>query len=127
MGIAISIDDFGTGYSSLAYLKQFPAHALKIDRSFIQNIGSDLGDNAIVQAVIALAHGLNIKVVGEGVEQEAQLARLRDLGCDLLQGYYFSHPLPAHEATQLLLRSPVLAAKDGRRDASLAASNEAPA
>jgi diguanylate cyclase (GGDEF)-like protein len=126
MGVTISIDDFGTGYSSLAYLKQFPAHALKIDRSFIQNIGSDLGDSAIVQAVIALAHGLNIKVVGEGVEHEGQLALLRDFGCDLLQGYYFSRPLPAHEATQLLLRTPVLAAKDVRRNASLA-SNEAPA
>lgn len=109
MGITISIDDFGTGYSSLAYLKRFPAHSLKIDRSFVQNIGSDLGDDAIVRAVIALAHGLGIKVVGEGVEEESQRVFLHNLGCDLVQGYYFSRPLPADEMTQLFLHSPVLA------------------
>lgn len=109
MGITISIDDFGTGYSSLAYLKQFPAHTLKIDRSFVQNIGSGLGDDAIVRAVIALAHGLDMKVVAEGVEEESQLAFLRDLGCNFVQGYYFSRPLPADEITKLLLNSPVLA------------------
>ncbi len=109
MGITISIDDFGTGYSSLAYLKQFPAHALKIDRSFVQHIGSNDGDDAIVQAVIGLARGLNIKVVGEGVEEESQHAFLRNHGCDIEQGYYFSRPLPAGEMTQLLLRSPILA------------------
>lgn len=109
MGITISIDDFGTGYSSLAYLKRFPAHSLKIDRSFVQNIFSGQGDDAIVRAVIALAHGLGIKVVGEGVEEESQRVFLHNLGCDFVQGFYFSRPLPADEITQLLLYSPVLA------------------
>ncbi len=108
MGIAISIDDFGTGYSSLAYLKQFPAHTLKIDQSFVQNIDSGLGDDAIVQAVIALARGLGLKVIGEGVENELQRVFLRNLGCDLAQGYYFARPLRANEITRMLLSSPVL-------------------
>jgi len=110
MGIAISIDDFGTGYSSLAYLKQFPAHTLKIDQSFVQNIGSGLGDDAIIRAVMALAQGLELKVIGEGVENEVQRVFLQDLGCDLAQGFYFSHPLPADDITRLLLSSPVFPA-----------------
>lgn len=108
MGVAISIDDFGTGYSSLAYLKQFPAHTLKIDQSFVQNIDSGLGDDAIVQAVISLAQGLGIRVIGEGVENELQRAFLCNLGCDLAQGFYFSRALPSDEITRLLLSSPVL-------------------
>lgn len=108
VGVSISIDDFGTGYSSLAYLKRFPVHSLKIDRSFIKNIFSDRGDAAIVRAVIALAHGLDIKVVAEGVEEESQVAFLRNLGCDLAQGYYHSHPMPADEITKLLMPSRVL-------------------
>lgn len=103
VGVSISIDDFGTGYSSLAYLKHLPVNSLKIDRSFIKNIFSDQGDAAIVRAVIGLAHGLNIKVVAEGVEEDSQLAFLRDLDCDLAQGYYYFHPLPSDEITQLLL------------------------
>ena len=131
MGITISIDDFGTGYSSLAYLKRFPAHSLKIDRSFVQNIGSGLGDDAIVRAVIALAHGLGIKVVGEGVEEESQRAFLHNLGCDLVQGYYFSHPLPSDEMTKLLLNSPVLAMtrkqeEKSKNDINLTTSDDEP-
>jgi EAL domain-containing protein (putative c-di-GMP-specific phosphodiesterase class I) len=105
VGISISIDDFGTGYSSLAYLKHLPVSSLKIDRSFIKNIFSDNGDAAIVRAVIGLAHGLDIKVVAEGVEEESQLEFLRDLDCDLAQGYYYCRPLPSDEITQLFLSS----------------------
>ena len=105
VGVSISIDDFGTGYSSLAYLKHLTVNSLKIDRSFIKNIFSDQGDAAIVRAVIGLAHGLAIKVVAEGVEEESQLAFLRDLDCDLAQGYYYYHPLASDEITQLLLSS----------------------
>jgi diguanylate cyclase (GGDEF)-like protein len=123
MGITISIDDFGTGYSSLAYLKRFPAHSLKIDRSFVQNIGTGLGDDVIVRAVIGLAHGLDIKVVGEGVEEEAQRAFLHDLGCDLVQGYYYSRPLPAQEITQLLLYSPVLSAAHKREEKNMSVNS----
>jgi diguanylate cyclase (GGDEF)-like protein len=105
VGVSISIDDFGTGYSSLAYLKHLLVNSLKIDRSFIKNIFSDQGDAAIVRAVIGLAHGLDIKVVAEGVEEESQLAFLRDLDCDFAQGYYYCRPLPSDEITQLLLSS----------------------
>jgi len=110
MGITISIDDFGTGYSSLAYLKQFPVNWLKIDQSFIQNIGTGQGDEAIIKAVISLAHGLGIKVIGEGVEQKSQYEFLRDMGCDMVQGYYFSRPLLADDITHLLARSPIMQA-----------------
>jgi diguanylate cyclase (GGDEF)-like protein len=105
VGVSISIDDFGTGYSSLAYLKHLPVNSLKIDRSFIKNIFADQGDAAIVRSVIGLAHGLQIKVVAEGVEEESQLDFLRGLDCDLAQGYYYSHPLPPEEITRLLLTS----------------------
>ena len=116
MGITISIDDFGTGYSSLAYLKQFPVHWLKIDRSFVQNIGAGQGDEAIIQAVISLAHGLGIKVVGEGVEMESQYKFLKKLGCDMVQGFYFSRPLLADEISRLLAHSPVLKATHKRTE-----------
>ncbi len=105
VGVSISIDDFGTGYSSLAYLKHLPVNSLKIDKSFIKNILSDRGDAAIVRAVIGLARGLDIRVVAEGVEEESQLAFLRDLDCDLAQGYYYYHALPSEEVTLLLSAS----------------------
>jgi diguanylate cyclase (GGDEF)-like protein len=108
MGIKISLDDFGTGYSSLAYLKQFPVDSLKIDRSFVQNIGAGQGDDAIIRAVIALADGLGIEVVGEGIEKKSQYDFLKKLNCDLGQGFYFSRPLLADEVTRLLKYSPVL-------------------
>jgi len=116
MGITISIDDFGTGYSSLAYLKQFPVHWLKIDQSFVQNIGAGQGDEAIIQAVISLAHGLGIKVVGEGVEMESQYEFLKNLGCDMVQGFYFSRPLLADEINRLLAHSPVMEAAHMRTE-----------
>jgi diguanylate cyclase (GGDEF)-like protein len=106
MGIGISIDDFGTGYSSLAYLKQLPIHALKIDRSFIRDIATDPDDASIVRAVIALAHSLDLKVVGEGVEQDDQLSFIESLGCDVAQGYLLARPVCAEEMSRLLDGAP---------------------
>jgi diguanylate cyclase len=97
MGVSISIDDFGTGYSSLLYLKRLPVNELKIDRGFIRDLSQGTADAAIVSAVVALGRSLNLKVVAEGVETEAQQAFLTDLGCDLLQGFLLGKPLPPHE------------------------------
>jgi EAL domain-containing protein (putative c-di-GMP-specific phosphodiesterase class I) len=102
-GITISIDDFGTGYSSLNYLKNLPVDILKIDRSFIIDIATDDFDKNIVRAIISLAHDMNLLVVAEGVETQEQYDLLQTMSCDIIQGYLFSKPLPALEATKLLL------------------------
>ena len=102
LGVRISIDDFGTGYSSLAYLKRFPIDTLKIDQSFVRDLGTNAGDTAIASAVIAMAHGLGLRVVAEGVEREEQLEFLRRQRCDHYQGYLFSRPLAADEIAALL-------------------------
>ncbi|GIZ53127.1 two-component system response regulator [Noviherbaspirillum aridicola] len=94
-GITIAIDDFGTGYSSLSVLKALPIDILKIDQSFVRDLGKNLGDSAIVEAIVNMARALALRVVAEGVETSEQLHILRDLGCDEHQGYYYSKPLPA--------------------------------
>ncbi|MBD1894571.1 EAL domain-containing protein [Coleofasciculus sp. FACHB-129] len=100
--IHISMDDFGTGYSSLSYLKHFPLNTLKIDRSFIRDLMTNTHDAAIIKAVMALGHGLNLKVIAEGVETVEQLDFLYSVQCDGLQGYLFSPPVPAEAATEIL-------------------------
>jgi len=102
MGVRLSMDDFGTGYSSLAYLKKFPFHTLKIDRTFTEDVTTDPSDAAIITAMLALGRSLNLEVVAEGVETEAQLEQLRSLHCRHMQGYLFSPPLPAEDALAFL-------------------------
>ncbi len=102
LGANIAIDDFGTGYSSLAYLARLPVQALKIDRSFIITMLGDPAIMTLVSTVISLAHSLRLKVVAEGVDSEEQARELRRLGCDHMQGYLFSKPLPFDKMTALL-------------------------
>jgi diguanylate cyclase (GGDEF)-like protein len=105
MGVRIAMDDFGTGYSSLAHLKRFPIDTLKIDRSFISDLPGDAGNMAITDAIIAMARTLHLTVIAEGVETRPQFELLRRLGCDEVQGYYFSAPVPKDEAAVLLLEA----------------------
>jgi EAL domain-containing protein (putative c-di-GMP-specific phosphodiesterase class I) len=107
LGFELAIDDFGTGYSSLSYLKRFPVDTLKIDRSFVDGLGMDAQDAAIVRSVVELAQALDVTVTGEGIVTAMQESELRSLGCDGGQGYLFARPLPA-EALQDLLTGGLL-------------------
>jgi EAL domain-containing protein (putative c-di-GMP-specific phosphodiesterase class I) len=102
LGASISIDDFGVGASSLSYLKRLPADTLKIDRSFVKGLGKGVADAAIVRMVIDLAHTLEMKVVAEGVEDRRQAALLKEMGCDLAQGFYFAKPMTADAVSDFL-------------------------
>ena len=110
LGMHVAIDDFGTGYSSLAYLKRFTAQALKIDQSFVRGLPHNHDDMAITRAVVAMAHSLKMAVVAEGVETAEQLAALRQLGCDMLQGYLLGRPMPAEQLALQLPQWPAAAA-----------------
>ncbi|QDZ29799.1 EAL domain-containing protein [Noviherbaspirillum sp. UKPF54] len=104
-GITIAIDDFGTGYSSLSVLKSLPIDILKIDQSFVRDLGKDLGDHAIVSAIVMMARALTLRVVAEGVETQEQLDILQELGCDEHQGYFYSKPLPADSLVERFLHT----------------------
>jgi EAL domain-containing protein (putative c-di-GMP-specific phosphodiesterase class I) len=103
LGVRIVLDDFGTGYSSLSYLHRFPFDKIKIDRSFVKNIGDEGASSAIIQAVVNIAKASNMTTTAEGVEQEWQRELLRELGCTEMQGYLFSPPVPAAEIAPLML------------------------
>jgi EAL domain-containing protein (putative c-di-GMP-specific phosphodiesterase class I) len=105
MGLQTSLDDFGTGYSSLNYLMRLPLNKLKIDRSFVQNLDMNDRGIAIISAIIAMAHSLNLEVIAEGVEDEKHIHLLRQMKCDILQGYYIARPMPAMDFEQLLSNS----------------------
>jgi EAL domain-containing protein (putative c-di-GMP-specific phosphodiesterase class I) len=104
LGVRISIDDFGMGYSSLSYLKRIPADALKIDRTFVGGLGEDVEDTALVHMIVDLAHTFGMEVIAEGVESEEQVEQLKEMGCDLLQGFYFAKPLAPEATLEFLAR-----------------------
>lgn len=106
MGVKLSIDDFGTGYSSLSYLKRMAIDKLKVDQSFVADLATSADDKAIVRTIIQLGHSLQLTVIAEGVENAEQLALLKKYGCDEAQGYFFSKPVPIHEAAALLKNTP---------------------
>ncbi|HMK43245.1 MAG TPA: EAL domain-containing protein, partial [Dissulfurispiraceae bacterium] len=105
LGVRIAIDDFGTGYSSLAYLRRIPLDYLKIDRSFVANIELNRSDETIIRAITAMAHSLDLKVIAEGVENEDQLRFLQGCKCEAVQGFFFSRPVPAEVATEVLAQN----------------------
>lgn len=112
-GVEISLDDFLTGYSSLPYLLQYPCDVVKIDRSFVRSLDTDLRRAELVRTVVRLASNLNMRVIAEGVETEGEFVKLREMGCDFVQGFLFSKPLSSEEIRNLLsplvLQSPEVA------------------
>jgi len=104
LGIKLSLDDFGTGYSSLSYLKRFPIDTLKIDQAFIRDIKIDQDASSLVKAIIAMAHSMGMNVVAEGVEHQEQLEFLAANDCDIIQGFYFSKPVPPEELENMLIK-----------------------
>jgi diguanylate cyclase (GGDEF)-like protein/PAS domain S-box-containing protein len=109
LGVRLAVDDFGTGYSSMQYLRRFPLHTLKLDRCFVDGLDQNAADRAIVGSMIDLAHALGLTAVAEGVERAGQLDALRDLGCDLAQGFYWSPPVPAETFATVLTARPTVA------------------
>jgi diguanylate cyclase (GGDEF)-like protein/PAS domain S-box-containing protein len=126
LGVHISIDDFGTGYSSLSYLKRWPVDSIKIDRSFVRDLGSDASDLAIVGAIIAMARHLRTPVIAEGIEGWQQLEKLRELGCARGQGHLFAKPTPARNCKRFLQGSPIDLTDRGRTTDVLAATGTWP-
>lgn len=107
LGVCLAVDDFGTGYSSLSYLRSFPVDTLKIDRTFVRDVGRADGDAIIIRSIVALAKALNLSITAEGVEGSVQLDMLRTLGCDHGQGFFFARPMPADDCVRLLSDAPI--------------------
>ena len=105
LGVDLAIDDFGTGYSSLSYLKRFPVDAVKVDRAFVDGLGTDPHDSALVAAIVAMADALGLEVTAEGVETQDQLAILKRLQCRRAQGFYLARPMPADAMSRLVAES----------------------
>ncbi len=126
MGIGLSIDDFGTGYSSLSYLKRFPLDRVKIDRSFVRELHNDPDDKVIALTIISMAHNLRLKVVAEGVENDAQLHFLHEHGCDEVQGFYCGKPMPAEDFTRLLCERFCLSDREKIQSVSLLPASSGP-
>ena len=116
-GCGLAIDDFGSGHSSLVYLQRLTIDEIKVDRSFIDGLGTEPRDTAITEAIVAMSHALSLEVVGEGAETALQIAELTRIGCDFVQGFHFSHPVPAYEITRMLEQGPAWlgAKRAGRR------------
>jgi EAL domain-containing protein (putative c-di-GMP-specific phosphodiesterase class I) len=108
LGVKVAIDDFGTGYSSMSYLKHFPIDNLKIDKSFVWELEQDAANQAILKAIVALGHNLGLNVIAEGVETESQRDFLMSIGCDEMQGYLYSKPLPLDAIERLISPNPAL-------------------
>jgi EAL domain-containing protein (putative c-di-GMP-specific phosphodiesterase class I) len=106
LGVQLSLDDFGTGYSSLSYLSRFPFDIVKIDRAFVRGLGVSPEDTALVAAILSMAAALNLAVTAEGIETEDQLAALRELKCNQVQGFYLARPMPAADMRSLVTESP---------------------
>jgi EAL domain-containing protein (putative c-di-GMP-specific phosphodiesterase class I) len=106
LGVRVSLDDFGSGFSALNYVKDLPVDDLKIDKSFIDGLGEDPVNDAIVRLIVDFAHTLGLKVTAEGVENDRQVASLTAMSCDLTQGFYFSKPLPSEAARKLVATNP---------------------
>jgi EAL domain-containing protein (putative c-di-GMP-specific phosphodiesterase class I) len=115
LGVRIAVDDFGTGFSSLGQLRSFPVDMIKVDRSFVQGIEHDAKDAAITANLVSLAHALGLLAIAEGIESDGQLTSLRELGCDLAQGFLFARPAPPEQIDRLLAEA---SEESGRREAA---------